>query len=93
MQKKILFLIPLPPPLHGSSFINNEIHNSKVINKRFSIVFLNSSPSKKFEEIEKFSLNKIFNSIYILIKLIFNIIKFNPNFSSDEIINAIKSLY
>jgi len=79
MKKKILFLVPLPPPLHGSSFINNEIYKSKAIKKNFSTVFLNSSPSKKFEEIEKFSFNKILNFIFILIKLIFNIIKFNPD--------------
>jgi len=49
-MRKVFFLIPLPPPVHGATFVNNEIYKSKLINKSFTTVFLNSSPSKKYYE-------------------------------------------
>ena len=86
MKKKILFIIPLPPPVHGASIINKCIKNSTKINKRFDTFYINSSTSKKFESLEKFNFYKIVKLLKIIylcfFKLSFkspDIVFFNPS--------------
>ena len=41
--KKILFIVHLPPPVHGVSVMNRIIKNSTLINQAFSCDFINIS--------------------------------------------------
>ena len=79
MKKKILFLFPLPPPLHGVSMINESIFKSKKIKKQFSTLFINSSTTKNFNEIERFRLFKVLIFFKICIDLICKLNQFKPN--------------
>lgn len=79
MKKKILFLFPLPPPLHGVSMINTSIFKSKKIKKEFSTFFINSSTTKNFKDIEKFKFSKLQIIIQICFSLIYQLKKFKPN--------------
>ena len=76
MKKKILFLFPLPPPLHGVSMINKSIFKSKKIKKKFSIFFINSSTTKKYRDIGKFRVFKLLIFIKICLDLIYKLNKF-----------------
>ena len=75
MKKKILFIVPLPPPVHGSSIVSQCIKNSKVIQERFDCDFINLSTSRQIDEIGTISAVKLwrfFASYFILIyKLLF----------------------
>lgn len=53
---KILFVCPLPPPVHGSSMVSRSIQESRVLNEAFEMDFVNLSTSRKMEEIGKRSL-------------------------------------
>ena len=53
---KILFICPLPPPVHGSSIVSKSIKDSAVLNEAFEMDFVNLSTSRKVEEIGKQSL-------------------------------------
>ncbi|MDH6342257.1 glycosyltransferase involved in cell wall biosynthesis [Parabacteroides sp. PFB2-12] len=75
MKNKILFITPLPPPVHGSSMMSQYIKESKLINDTFDCDFINLSTSRKMDEIGKMSLAKVWrfcSSYFLLIgKLLF----------------------
>ena len=55
-QKKVLFVIPLPPPWHGSGLMSHLIRNSDNINSAFICRYVNLSTSRHTREIYKFSI-------------------------------------
>lgn len=79
MKKKILFLIPLPPPIHGVSMINKSIFNSKKIKKNFAVSFIKSSTTTKFKHIGKFKVLKLLTFAKICFYLIEELKHFKPN--------------
>lgn len=52
-RPRILYLAPLPPPIHGSAMVSEQIRNSKVVNEAFDGDFVNISTSRKMCEIGK----------------------------------------
>lgn len=52
-KRRILFITPLPPPVHGSSMVSQWIKDSELLNEEFAMDFLNLSTSRKVEEIQK----------------------------------------
>lgn len=61
---KILFIVPLPPPVHGSSMMSMYIRDSKLINKNAKCDYINLSTSRSLDEIQKFSIKKIFRFLH-----------------------------
>ena len=55
-RPRILYLAPLPPPIHGSAMVSEQIRNSKVVNEAFDGDFVNLSTSRKMCEIGKVGL-------------------------------------
>lgn len=53
MNPQILFITPLPPPIHGSSIVSQQIHESDAVNETFTCNFVNISTSRRIEEIGK----------------------------------------
>ena len=43
INAKILFVCPLPPPVHGSSMVSQSIKESSVLNDEFEMDFVNLS--------------------------------------------------
>ena len=52
-RPRILYLAPLPPPIHGSAMVSEQIRNSKVVLEAFDGDFVNISTSRKMCEIGK----------------------------------------
>ncbi|WP_299435579.1 glycosyltransferase [uncultured Maribacter sp.] len=63
MKPKILFILTLPPPIHGASLMGHYIKNSNHINSNFNCTFINSQTSKKLKDIGKGIFSKIFTII------------------------------
>lgn len=59
MKKRILFITPLPPPVHGSAMMSQYIKESKLINEAFDCDYVNLSTSRRMDEIGKTSIAKI----------------------------------
>lgn len=78
MKRKILFILHLPPPVHGSSMVGQYVKDSILVNNTFNAKFINLSTSKIIGEIGKNPLIKISRYLIILLKIFFNLIKFNP---------------
>ena len=75
MQKNILCLLHLPPPMHGAGIAGQYIKESKLINQSFDCTFINLSSSQQLKEVGKIKYKKIFLIINILIKTISALIK------------------
>ena len=78
-MKKILFVVPLPPPTHGASFINSKIINNANIKNNFKIYFFNSSQSNTYSQLGLINLKKIILFLVNFFKLIKKIIFINPD--------------
>lgn len=51
----ILFIVPLPPPVHGSSLMCRQIQQSEMINSTFDCTYVNLSTSRSNAEVNKFT--------------------------------------
>ena len=54
-KQKILFIVPLPPPVHGSSMVSRQIQQSEKINFAFDCRYVNLSTSRGNDEVAGFS--------------------------------------
>lgn len=70
-MKNILFLLHIPPPVHGSSIVGSYIKNSNLINQKFSTDYINLSTSSKLNEIGKYNFSKLSRLISILFDIVY----------------------
>lgn len=75
-ESKILFLLHLPPPVHGSSVVGKFIHDSILINSSFRARYVDLGTSISIDDIGRNSVRKVlryFNiNIGVLREIIFN---------------------
>jgi glycosyltransferase involved in cell wall biosynthesis len=71
MMKKILFILHLPPPVHGSSIVGQSIMESELINAQIQGKYINLGTSKSLEEIGKKAALKI--GLYF--KILYNVLR------------------
>ncbi len=65
-SKPVLLLLgQLPPPIHGVANVNQQIVQSAIIREKVTIDALNLSTSRTIEDIDVFSLGKVWRSIVI----------------------------
>lgn len=58
-RPKILFVLHLPPPVHGAAMVGKYIHDSKLINEKFECKYINLTTAGSLEDIGKVSLSKL----------------------------------
>ena len=63
LKKRILCIVPLPPPVHGSAMMCQYIKDSHLINDTFQCDYVNLSTSRRMDEIGKRSIKKLFRFI------------------------------
>lgn len=63
-KKHILFITPLPPPVHGSAMMSQYIKESKLINEAFKCDYVNLSTSRRMDEIGKKPLLKMVRFVW-----------------------------
>ncbi len=78
MKNKVLFLLHLPPPIHGSSMVGQYIQQSKLINHEFDASYINLLASKSIAETGRLSLQKLLGFVKIKMKLISELIMDKP---------------
>ena len=67
-KSRILFIGTLPPPVHGSAVVSQQIKDSKLINDAFDCDWVNLSTSRRMDEIGKTTLAKPFRLLGALCK-------------------------
>ena len=78
MKKKILFILHIPPPVHGSSVIGMQIKNSTKINDEFDCLYVNLGTSVSIDEIGKRGFVKVFRFASIWVTVLRQLIIFRP---------------
>ena len=77
-KNRILFILHLPPPVHGSAMVGQYIKDSKVVGNTFDARFINLSTSLTIDEIGKNPIVKISRYFKIVFKLIKYLLGFKP---------------
>jgi len=67
---RILFILHLPPPIHGASLVGKCIQSSTIINQEFYTHFINLATSTKLTESGKGGIKKILGLVKIQLEII-----------------------
>lgn len=59
MKPAILFILHMPPPVHGAAMMGQYIHDSKVINEAFDCHYINLALAKDINDIGKGGVKKL----------------------------------
>lgn len=78
-MKRILFLMQLPPPVHGASVVNKSIQESQLINNEFETYYIDISPAEDMDDLGKFSFYKLKITFFIIFRAVVAKIKFKPD--------------
>lgn len=78
-MNRILFLVQLPPPVHGAAAVNKSIMVSKAVNSAFETLFIDISPAKDMADIGSFSISKLLATLFIIFRTLYGYLKFKPN--------------
>ena len=70
IKKQILFLLHLPPPIHGSSIMGKYISESEYLRNFFLVEFINLSASNTVSETGKVTFIKLIGLLKTFLQLI-----------------------
>jgi glycosyltransferase involved in cell wall biosynthesis len=76
---KILFVLHVPPPIHGASIVGLQIKNSDIVNEAFSCKYINLGTSVTIDEIGKRSLVKLLRYFAIFWRVLKTVIIHRPD--------------
>lgn len=76
---KVLFLVQLPPPVHGASMVNKYIQDSHYVNSKIESKYINISPSYNLSDLGKLSIKKVVLALSIYKECIIQYIRFKPD--------------
>jgi glycosyltransferase involved in cell wall biosynthesis len=79
MKKRILFIVSLPPPVHGTTLMNQFVVNSRLLNSEFICSFLSLNFADSINDIGIFRFGKIWKMLTFSIKLIRCLIRIRPH--------------
>lgn len=66
MHPTILFILHLPPPVHGAAMMGKYIHDSRAINETFDCHYINLTTAKDLTDIGKVGLHKMGQFVRLL---------------------------
>lgn len=75
----ILFIMHMPPPVHGAAMVGKYIHDSRVINEVFDCHYINLTTADSLSDIGKFGLRKVVSFIKLLNRIKKEIKRLSPD--------------
>jgi len=66
-KPRVLFIMHMPPPVHGAAMVGKSIHDSRLINDSFDCRYVNLTVAKNLNDIGKLSIRKV-TDVFRLIK-------------------------
>ncbi|HBE39788.1 MAG TPA: glycosyltransferase family 1 protein [Bacteroidales bacterium] len=78
-KKKVLFILQLPPPVHGASMMNSYLVNSEIIKNNFDNKIIELRFVKSLNELRKFSLLKLWKAVIYYFRIFNELIFFDPD--------------
>lgn len=74
----ILFIMHMPPPVHGAAMVGKYIHDSRVINEAFDCHYINLTTARDLSDIGKVGLRKIRQFVALLRQIRREVIRLKP---------------
>ena len=68
-KPKVLFILHLPPPVHGASMMGKYVHDSRFINGAFDCHYVNLATAKDLADIGKFGCRKAWDFAKLLLRI------------------------
>jgi glycosyltransferase involved in cell wall biosynthesis len=93
MKKKILFMVQVPPPVHGAALRNLSLYESKLLHDSFDIKLLPLAFADSILTIGKFSVKKIAKSFQYAFRLIRTLFSYKPDIAYFTITPAGGAFY
>lgn len=78
-KPKVLFIMHMPPPVHGAAMVGKYIHDSKIVNDSFDCRYENMMLAGSLEDIGKGGVKKVFNLLSQLKRFKKAIKEFQPD--------------
>ena len=75
-KPRILFIAPLPPPVHGSAMVSRYLQESEGLHEQYQATFINLSTSRKMNEIGKRSIWKLFRFVGTYGKVLWQLFRY-----------------
>ena len=79
MKQKILFIMHMPPPVHGAAMVGQYIHDSKLINEKFEGHYINLTTAKNLQDIGKVGIRKLVDFVMLLCRIRKNLSAIRPD--------------
>ena len=79
MKQKILFIMHMPPPVHGAAMVGQYIYDSKLINEKFEGHYINLTTAKNLQDIGKVGIRKLVDFYALLRKIRRSLKTINPD--------------
>lgn len=76
---RILFILHLPPPVHGAAMVGKYIKDSELINSEFDCRYVNLATAADLEDIGKVGLKKLFSFLRLLREIRRQVKSFKPS--------------
>ena len=67
MVPTVLFILHLPPPVHGAAVVGQYIRDSKLLNSTFDCHYINLTTAESLQDIGKVGLKKLWRFLMLLI--------------------------
>lgn len=78
MKQRILFILHLPPPVHGAAMVGKYIHDSKLINSSFECRYINLTTANSLTDIGKIKLSKLKPFVHLINNIRHQVKLFKP---------------
>ena len=78
-KAKVLFILHLPPPIHGAAMMGQFIRQSERLNSSFNCRYINLGTSLSVHEIGKSGWLKLLRYLRINWRTLYNLVTFKPN--------------
>ena len=79
MKNRVLFIMHMPPPIHGAAMMGQYIHDSNLINESFECRYINESSSQTIDEVGGKYFKKVFRFIWHLYDILSTLRSFKPD--------------
>ncbi len=70
MKPSILFIMHMPPPVHGAAMMGKYIHDSKLVNETFDCHYINLTTAKNLQDIGKGGIGKLWKFVKLLCRIV-----------------------
>lgn len=75
---KVLFVMHMPPPVHGAAMIGQTIKKSDLINKLFNCNYINLTTASSIRDIGRYNLRKIASFFKLILNIYKAVERINP---------------